>query len=498
MSETDTNLMVTATVETIPSSSTTTNDQQDSTNSTLTKSSSISQSTSYSSIKSDDEFPSQTEQKIVNTSDQLAEDKKKPAAPKAQRVNITLGKLNLIPPHSSTANSTTTATAKRPTTTRYTKEFLEKVRKERSKFIDKICPDIFRAYCYCMNGKYWNPEKYFDVVQHQFPEELDKIKRFNNNTTNQKPYIPQQKPYQQHKNRKLVNNNQQPSQQKQPQPQEQRENAGKIILDLIKPKQSESILDKILPPKTPERPSSTQQQKQKSTLPALFTAPAPPPPTPATNLLDMLHAAKHNNEQSTNTAAYKNLIDLFNKDSSKGKPKTTTTGDSSLKNENLIKKLFDHGSSSSSSGKTTEPAKTTFPTMNPHELPFQSIDYALNQILKSSSQSEASSSSSSAPSTSNSTSASNSVPSSNNTSPHKVFDSLIEKLKNADVQKQQQQNTEHFNLLLSKIQPQQQEQQQNDILKWFKQPTVSPQQPQFVGLPKNAHVFALRDIESAF
>lgn len=45
----------------------------------------------------------------------------------------------------------------------FNKDFLEKVRKERANFISQIYPDIFKAYCYCMNGKYWNPEKYFDV-----------------------------------------------------------------------------------------------------------------------------------------------------------------------------------------------------------------------------------------------------------------------------------------------------------------------------------------------
>jgi hypothetical protein len=40
---------------------------------------------------------------------------------------------------------------------------LERIRKERFKFIDQIYPDIFKAYCYCMSGKYWNPEKYFAV-----------------------------------------------------------------------------------------------------------------------------------------------------------------------------------------------------------------------------------------------------------------------------------------------------------------------------------------------
>jgi hypothetical protein len=485
MSETDTNNLLTVTNATP--------NEQDTTNSTL-KSSSISQSSSYSSIKSgDDEFPSQT----TTTTATLADKKKSVDAPKPQRVNITL---NLLPQklvvHSSTSlKHETPATAdikstKRPTTTRYTKEFLEKVRRERSKFIDQICPDIFRAYCYCMNGKYWNPEKYFDVVQHQFPEELDKIKRFNN----KKPYNNvQQKTYQKKANV--------PYQQK-----PQHEDAGKIILDLIKPKQSispTSIFEQLLPPKTPDRTSTgVQQQKQhKSNISSLFTAPAPPPPTPASNLLDMLHAANKNKQQHANTAAYKNLINLFDKETSKQSQQQ--------QNENLIKKLFDQNRHVSTQKPTEHQvaaaAPTSFPTINPHELPFQSIDYALNQILKSTSPSEASSSTSS-----NSSSISNSVSSSNTTSPHKVFDSLIEKLKTTTTEKQtsRQSNTEHFNLLLSKIQKTSQQQHQQppssqttDILKWFKQqpqPTTSQQQHSLLRLPENAHVFALRDIESAF
>ncbi|CAF0855087.1 unnamed protein product [Brachionus calyciflorus] len=49
---------------------------------------------------------------------------------------------------------------------RYTNEFLQQIRKERSGFIENIQPEIFKAYCYCMSGKYWDPEKYFDIIQY--------------------------------------------------------------------------------------------------------------------------------------------------------------------------------------------------------------------------------------------------------------------------------------------------------------------------------------------
>lgn len=71
---------------------------------------------------------------------------------------------------------------------KYNKEFLMQIREQRAAFIDQIHPDIFKAYCYCMNGKYWDPEKYFDIVQ--FPGEYDRIKsnRSNNNYNRSQSY----------------------------------------------------------------------------------------------------------------------------------------------------------------------------------------------------------------------------------------------------------------------------------------------------------------------
>lgn len=79
---------------------------------------------------------------------------------------------------------------------RYTKEFLTQVKVERAEFIDNIYPDIFKAYCYCMNGKYWDPEKYFDIIQYSGEYEriahqpnlhhqsTSTFKNFNNNKLN--------------------------------------------------------------------------------------------------------------------------------------------------------------------------------------------------------------------------------------------------------------------------------------------------------------------------
>jgi len=60
---------------------------------------------------------------------------------------------------------------------KYTREFLMQIREQRSSFIDQIHPEIFKAYCYCMNGKYWDPEKYFDIVQ--FPGDYERINQRN-------------------------------------------------------------------------------------------------------------------------------------------------------------------------------------------------------------------------------------------------------------------------------------------------------------------------------
>ena len=53
-----------------------------------------------------------------------------------------------------------------PERLKYSREFLFKIRDERDHFISQISPDVFKAYAYCMSGKYWNPEIYFDIVQY--------------------------------------------------------------------------------------------------------------------------------------------------------------------------------------------------------------------------------------------------------------------------------------------------------------------------------------------
>lgn len=48
---------------------------------------------------------------------------------------------------------------------RYNNHVLLQIRQERADIIDKLMPEIFKDYGYCMNGKSWDPERYFDAVQ---------------------------------------------------------------------------------------------------------------------------------------------------------------------------------------------------------------------------------------------------------------------------------------------------------------------------------------------
>lgn len=66
-----------------------------------------------------------------------------------------------------------TVSPKKPMNYRYSREFLYQIRDQRSEFIQQIYPDIFQAYCYCSNGDYWDPEKYFDIIQ--FPTEDERM-----------------------------------------------------------------------------------------------------------------------------------------------------------------------------------------------------------------------------------------------------------------------------------------------------------------------------------
>jgi hypothetical protein len=251
--------------------------------------------------------------------------------------------------------------------------------------------------------------------------------------------------------------------------------ANKALLDLIrntkheaKPtvhSQPSNILDKLLAPKTPTQ-SPTKEEMTAKMLPPSWMPPPAPPSTPSTNLLDLFNA--HNRyESDKNTNAYKKLLGLLNNECLK-QPTT--------KNENIIKKLF---------GATeTQPTKTStaFPTMKPHEAPFQSVDEALSQVLASS---KPSMSSSSSP-TSTSTSAS----SSSSASPQRTIDTIFDKLKinrHAPPSAKSEPN-ENFTSLLSKISK---PTDADNILKWFVQPTVSAKP-----LPDNIHVFTLKDIEN--
>lgn len=63
------------------------------------------------------------------------------------------------------AESKTTTNTKR-TPYQYSREFLLRIRDERAKLIDNICPEIFRTHAYCISGAYWDPERYFNAMLH--------------------------------------------------------------------------------------------------------------------------------------------------------------------------------------------------------------------------------------------------------------------------------------------------------------------------------------------
>lgn len=69
-----------------------------------------------------------------------------------------------------------TETPKQRNPFRYTSEFLLRIRDERAKLIDNICPEIFREYSYCISGTLWDPEKYFNAILHG-----ERLKDFINN-----------------------------------------------------------------------------------------------------------------------------------------------------------------------------------------------------------------------------------------------------------------------------------------------------------------------------
>jgi len=84
---------------------------------------------------------------------------------------------------------------------RYEKDFLMNIKEKKSALIDNIYPDVFKAYCYCTSGKYWDPEKFFDIVQYE--GEYDRVQVFEQNN---------QRNHTQHKQKRYVNQHQQQQQ----------------------------------------------------------------------------------------------------------------------------------------------------------------------------------------------------------------------------------------------------------------------------------------------
>lgn len=145
---------------------------------------------------------------------------------------------------------------------KYSKEFLTQIRDQRAGFIDEIYPDIFKAYCYCMNGKYWDPEKYFDIIQ--FPGEYDRIPSNRNSYNNRsasynnksnskynKKYTPNNSQYNSNSNSKSVSLGTTPTavphhlQDESPQPLKVPKNSPKLDMHNKENKNKKSPMDSI-------------------------------------------------------------------------------------------------------------------------------------------------------------------------------------------------------------------------------------------------------------
>lgn len=237
-------------------------------------------------------------------------------------------------------------------------------------------------------------------------------------------------------------------------------------------------------------------------------------PTIAALSASTLEAALTRNE-SIMQYKHKNLIEqLFNK--SKTSPvnnenKTTTKFPLNTPQENPFQHLL--GQKTSSNDSTAAAAGFVIGKYNENTLN-QTINNALNQILKSSSSSSASSSSAVSSSGSVSTSPTTSTsPQSKLDSNKNTFENLLNKLKPQPNQQQQQKsnnNDEHFNLLLNKltkintqsvnvndVPSSSSSSSQPSILKWFtQQPNNNRTTQPSVKLPDNCVALSLKDIEN--
>lgn len=378
------------------------------------------------------------------------------------------------------------------TTYRYTKDFLQKIREERAKFIEQIYPDIFKAYCYCMNGKYWNPEKYFDVVQYQFPGDFDKIKK------NTKKQMMIKKPTMGH-NSQIYNMNNNNRRQNNTMKYRAASTSGSSNTTLNMTKKSNSSYN-IISNSESNRFESNEADRIllgliKHSSKAESTISSSGSNSANGSILDKLFNQTKSPSQS--------ILDLLNKKNTSAPVYTAAELESRNVNEgvnilNMLKgapkrneyiNLNDSLSNNSESNiAMKEPA--VFPMINPHEKPFQNLSMveeplnakvssALSQIL---------------------TNAKLSPPPKQQQ--QQTIEDLLNKIKvnsspsSASSSSQCSSGDDHFNSLLNKIKnPQQQQQQQSanassNLMKWFK----NMDNNQGCKLPQN--VLSLKDIET--
>lgn len=420
----------------------------DASNSTLPSSSSstsplsLSQSSSLSSIKghTSANIKSKSEHDTEKTTSILS------------KLNLNLFNKQQQQQQQDSNNNLETSSTKR--NYRYSKEFLTKIREERAAFIDEIYPDIFKAYCYCMNGKYWCPEKYFDVLQYQFPNDFDKIRKQkkyssmitnnqnqrkslnyrNNNNNNMRKM---------NKNRAvstsgttMASESQEVKQKSNSslniasiENQQMKSDADRILMDLIKPKSQEAtnscenLIDKLLPK------------------------------SPSKNILDMLNCKK---KPETKVNEGVNILNMI-----KGPQQT------SFKRPEFIN-LNENAQTRQESARRES---TGFPMVNPHEKPFQSVNdenstekslnQKLSQLLKLSPQAPAKS--------------------------QNVIEGLFSKMKSSP--SKEETTKEHFNLLLNKLNKPQKSSESSNVMKWFKSMDSNS-----CKMPQN--VLSLKDIET--
>lgn len=307
-----------------------------------------------------------------------------------------------------------------------------------------------------MNGKYWCPEKYFDVLQYQFPNDFDKIRK----QKKQHPMMNQN----QRKSmnyRSNLNNNRQMNKNRAVSTSgssmtsmpHQSISQGNSSLNIASTEhQTKSDADRILMNMIKPKSQETTTNSCENLIDKLFT-----PKSPSQNILNMLNC--NNNKQEVKVNEGVNILNMI-KGGQQHQPATQ------FKRPEYIN--LNDSANRHESGRRES---TGFPMVNPHEKPFQSgnndnsaesLNQKLSQLLKLSPQAPAAKS-------------------------QNVIDGLFSKIKTSPTKEET--TKEHFNLLLNKLNKPQKSSEQSNVMKWFKSVDTSS-----CKMPQN--VLSLKDIET--